>query len=111
MTGKTGAKLNYPYTPGWEGSGTIVEVGAQLANFGLVGKRVGFNKQREQGYTIGGSMAEFCVTDTKSIIPLRDTTTFEQGVALFVNPLTAICMVHRIKTLGSTCVIITAAAS
>ena len=56
-------------------------------------------------------MAEYCVTDTKSIIPLRDSTTFEQGVALFVNPLTAICMVHRIKTLGSTCVIITAAAS
>ena len=28
MRGKyTGIKLDYPYTPGWEGSGTIVAVG------------------------------------------------------------------------------------
>ena len=56
-------------------------------------------------------MAEYVVSDMKNIIPLRDETTLEQGVALFVNPLTALCMIHRVKALGSKCVIITAAAS
>ena len=111
MTGKTGAKFEAPFTPGWEGAGTIEAAGAKLEGFGLVGKRVGFSHQSEAGYTIGGAMAEYCVTDMKKIIPLRDETTHEQGVALFVNPLTALSMIHRCKALGSKCVIITAAAS
>jgi NADPH:quinone reductase-like Zn-dependent oxidoreductase len=37
--------------------------------------------------------------------------TFEQAAASFVNPLTAVGMVDRIKELGSSSVIITAAAS
>jgi len=41
-------------------------------------------------------MAEYIVTDTKSIIPLRDETTLEQAVALFVNPLSALSMIHRV---------------
>ena len=56
-------------------------------------------------------MAEYIVTDTKSIIPLRDDTTLEQAVALFVNPLSALSMIHRVQALNSKCVIITAAAS
>ncbi len=111
MQGKTGAKLSYPFTPGWEGSGTVEAVGESLAAFGLVGKRVGFSRAKEAGYTIGGSMAEYAVTDMWSIIPMRDETTFEDGVALFVNPLSALCMIDRVQTLGSKCVIITAAAS
>lgn len=27
MKGKYNIKLNYPYTPGWEGSGTVVKTG------------------------------------------------------------------------------------
>jgi NADPH:quinone reductase len=95
MQGKTGAKLEYPFTPGWEGSGTVEAVGESLAAYGLVGKRVGFSRAKEQGYTIGGSMAEYAVTDMFSIIPLRDETTLEDGVALFVNPLSALGMIHR----------------
>jgi NADPH:quinone reductase len=111
ITGKTGAKVDYPFTPGWEGAGTIEAVGAKLEGLGLEGKRVGFSRQTDPTYKIGGAMAEYCVTDMKSIIPLRDETTHEQGVALFVNPLTALSMIHRVKELGSKCVIITAAAS
>ncbi len=45
MTGKTGAKLgSLPFTPGWEGAGTIEATGALLAGAGLVGKRVGFSR-------------------------------------------------------------------
>lgn len=111
MTGKTTPCKEYPFTPGWEGSGTIVEVGADLADKGLVGKRVGFKRHHEQGYTIGGSMAEYAVTEITSIIPLRDETSLEDGVALFVNPLSALCMVDRAEVLKAKAVIITAAAS
>jgi NADPH2:quinone reductase len=31
MTGKTGAPIAKPFTPGWEGAGVIEEVGAKLA--------------------------------------------------------------------------------
>jgi NADPH:quinone reductase-like Zn-dependent oxidoreductase len=40
----TGIKLNYPYTPGWEGSGTVVETGAGLLTSYFKDKRVAFNK-------------------------------------------------------------------
>lgn len=106
-----GAPSVYPFTPGWEGAGTIVEVGAQHAEKGLVGKRVGFMRHKEQGMTIGGCMAEYAVTDINSVIPLRDETTLEQGVALFVNPLSALCLVDRCEVLKAQSVVITAAAS
>mgnify|MGYP000888321273 FL=1 len=96
ITGKTGAKPALPFTPGWEGAGTIEATGAKLEGAGLVGKRVGFSRQNDPTYTIGGAMAEYVVTDARSVIPLRDETTLEQGVALFVNPLSALSMIHRI---------------
>ena len=105
------ANISYPFTPGWEGSGTIVEVGTGM-DPKLVGKRVGCMKLQEQGgYSIGGMYAEYALSDLKSFIPLSDETSFEEGCALFVNPLSAFCMVHRLKALNSKCVIITAAAS
>lgn len=104
--------MRYPFTPGWEGSGTVVKAGAGMMSQWLVGKRVCFNKQFEIGtYKIGGSFAEYCVTDAKSIIPIGDDISFEQAASLFVNPLTAIGMVERIKELGSKVTIVTAAAS
>lgn len=112
MAGHAGTPSAYPFTPGWEGAGTVVQVGKDHEDKGLVGKRVGFSRHREQGtYTIGGGFAEFAVTDIGSIIPLRDETSFEQGVALFVNPLTALCMIDRCKVLKAKAVVITAAAS
>lgn len=56
-------------------------------------------------------MGEYCVTRMQECIPLRDETTLEQGVALFVNPLSALCMIDRCKVLKAKCVIVTAAAS
>jgi len=47
MKGKYNIRLNYPYTPGWEGSGTVVQVGAGFALQALLGKRVAFTKQFE----------------------------------------------------------------
>lgn len=41
ISGKTVPADVFPFTPGWEGAGTIVEVGKDHADKGLVGKRVG----------------------------------------------------------------------
>jgi NADPH2:quinone reductase len=44
MTGHTMQPRAFPFTPGWEGAGTIVEVGRDLQDENLVGQRVGFNR-------------------------------------------------------------------
>ena len=56
-------------------------------------------------------MAEYIVTDVRGLIPIADDVSFEQASSLFVNPLTALGMVDRLKELGSKCTIVTAAAS
>jgi NADPH:quinone reductase-like Zn-dependent oxidoreductase len=82
-----------------------------IAKF-LVGKRVGFIKQPEIGsYKVGGAYADYMVTDYKSCIPIPEDFNFDQSASFFVNPLTAVCMVERVKTLKSKCCIVTAAAS
>ena len=113
MRGKyTGIKTKFPFTPGWEGSGTVVAAGTSLLNEYLVGKRVAFMKQNELGtYKIGGAMAEYIVTENKQVIPLSEGISFDQAASFFVNPLTAIGMVERCKELGAKSVIVTAAAS
>ena len=112
MRGKYNIKLKYPYTPGWEGSGTVVAAGSGLLNQYLVGKRVAFMKQGELGtYRIGGAMADYAITENKQVIPLPDDIDFDHAASSFVNPLTAIGMVERCKELGAKSCIVTAAAS
>ena len=113
MKGLYNIKLPNPYTPGWEASGTIVELGLGIKDLSLKGKKVALMKQFEMGssYQIGGTFADYCVTNLKACIPISDDMTLEQGAASFVNPLTAVGMVDRIKELGAKSVIITAAAS
>ena len=36
--------MKYPFTPGWEGSGTVEAVGPGMLNKFLLGKRVSFMK-------------------------------------------------------------------
>jgi len=62
-------------------------------------------------FTYGGSYADYCVTDVRSVIPLNDNMSFDAGATCFVNPLTALAMVERLKELKCKTVIITAAAS
>ena len=58
-------------------------------------------------------MADYCVTSANSIIPIPSDAkiSFDEAATFFVNPLTAYCMVHRVKELKSKCCIVTAAAS
>lgn len=78
----------------------------------LVGKRVAFMKIFELGsFKYGGTYADYCLTDIKSVIPLPDEMSFEQAACNFVNPLTAVAMIDRAKELKAKAIIITAAAS
>jgi len=73
-------KLNYPYTPGWEGSGTVVKAGpnSDAQTEALVGKRIAFMKANEASeYKWGGSFAEYLVSDTPNCIPISDDFSFE----------------------------------
>jgi NADPH:quinone reductase-like Zn-dependent oxidoreductase len=69
MTGKfnvvAGSTIVFPFTPGWEGAGTIEAVGEKLAGMNLIGKRVGFLKQGDPTRSLGGAMAEYCVTSMR----------------------------------------------
>ena len=107
-------KIRYPYSPGWEGSGTVVAVadGSGMLARALSGQRVAFSKMQEVGsFLIGGAMADYIIADPNHVIPLSGEYSFEEGATFFVNPLTALCMVERVKNLGSKVCIVTAAAS
>ena len=111
MRGLYNIKLNYPYTPGWEGSGTVVLLG-EGASQDLLGQKVAFMKSFEQGtYKDGGSFSEYCVTNVGQVFPISGDLSYDDISSFVVNPMTAVCMVERIKQLRSKCVIITAAAS
>jgi len=56
-------------------------------------------------------MAEYIVTSVRSINPLDDDRDIEEASSSFVNPLSALGMIDRLKELGSKATIITAAAS
>lgn len=112
MRGLYPYNLALPFTPGWEGSGIVIDAGQDPMSKGLVGKRVAFMKQGEiVNLKCGGAYAEYCVTTNRSCMPLDDSIGFEEGATLFVNPLTAICMVNRCVQLGAKATIVTAAAS
>ena len=65
MRGMWGIPLKHPFTPGWEGSGEVVEAGPGEHGQKLVGQKVAFMIATNTGYpwTIGGSMAEYALSD------------------------------------------------
>jgi len=86
-----------PFTPGWEGSGVVISVGSSKMNEVLLNKRVAFQRKGEMSGVMmyGGSFGEFCVTGNRCVVPLPEEISFDEGSSLFINPLTAICMVDR----------------
>ena len=99
--------------PGGEGSGTVIESGGGFLAWTLKGKRVGFTRPAESGgkFTMGGSYAEYCVTNAYQCITLDDTASWEQGACSFVNPVTAIGLLDVCKEKKAQAVIQTGAAS
>lgn len=91
LQGKYGVKKNLPTTPGWEGSGTVVESGGGLIGWFLKGKRVACGGQTKGD----GTWAEYYVADAKNCIPLSDEIPMDQASTLIINPLTAVGMVEK----------------
>lgn len=111
MRGMWGIKHEYPFTPGWEGAGTVVGLGPGVPAE-MLQTRVAFSMcKQEQPWKIGGSLAKYCVTYFPQCIKLRDDVSFEEGACSFVNPLSALAMIDRCKELKAKAVLITAAAS
>jgi len=100
------ARSQLPWTPGFEGSGTVVANGGGMMGWNLQGKRVGL----VVGAT-GGMWAEYIVAPATTCLPLPDEIDFDTGSSCFVNPLTVLSFVEIAHAGGHTAMVHTAAGS
>ncbi len=98
--------ITYPFTPGREGSGSVVAVGAGLMPRFLNGRRVACAL-----VTGNGTWAEYMVTTAQLCVPLHRDISFEQGATLMVNPLTALAFFEVARAGKHRAIVSTAAAS
>lgn len=97
----------FPFTPGLEGSGTVVEAGEGFMPRLLMGRRVAC-AARLSG---DGTWAEYMVTSVQQCVPLNGNVTLEQGSMLLVNPLSALAIFEIAKQGKHRAIVSTAAAS
>ena len=97
----------FPFTPGLEGSGTIVEAGEGMMPRLLNGRRVACTAP----LTGNGTWAEYMVTSAELCIPLNKNVSLEQGSMLIVNPLTALAILEIAQRGKHRAMVSTAAAS
>ncbi len=100
-------RRQFPFTPGLEGSGTVIEVGEGMMPRLLNGRRVACSAL----LTGDGTWAEYMVTSAQSCIPLNKNVSLEQGTMLLVNPLSALAMLEIAQRGKHRAIISTAAAS
>ncbi|CUB03627.1 NADPH:quinone reductase [Marinomonas fungiae] len=81
-SGSNNYTASFPHTPGNDGAGTIVEVGANVANF-QIGQRVYFSRN------LTGSAAEFAVCLPTHTFPLANALSFAEGACLGIPYTTA----------------------
>jgi len=74
--------------PGFEGSGIIEKVGHGVHDL-KVGQRVHFSSS--------GSWSEYSIENSKFLVPLPDSISFEEGAQLSVNPLTILAFFEEFK--------------
>jgi len=97
----------FPFTPGLEGSGTVIEAGEGLMPRLLNGRRVACSAL----LTGDGTWAEYMVTSAQSCIPLNKNVSLEQGTTLLVNPLSALAILEIAQRGKHRAIVSTAAAS
>ena len=78
----------FPFTPGLEGSGTVVEAGEGFMPRLLNGRRVACSPS----LTGDGTWAEYMVTSAQLCVPLNKNVSLEQGAMMLVNPLSALAI-------------------
>ena len=98
---------SYPFTPGLEGSGTVVAAGKGLFPRLRLGRRVACSPL--QGGD--GTWAEYMLTSAMHVAPLREQIPSEQGSMMLVNPMTAMAFMQLAKTGRHKAVVNNAAAS
>lgn len=81
---------SYPFTPGLEGSGTVLVAGSGLFPRLRLGSRVACSPQ--QGGN--GTWAEYMRTSAMNVAPLPRQISSEQGAMMLVNPMTAMAFMH-----------------
>jgi NADPH:quinone reductase-like Zn-dependent oxidoreductase len=109
ITGNYGFKKPLPATPGFEGSGTVVETGSGVMARFMKGRRVAC--AAADAKSAAGMWAEYIVTSANFCVPLRKEVDLEQGATMLVNPLTAWAMVDEARRGGHRAAVQTAAAS
>jgi NADPH:quinone reductase-like Zn-dependent oxidoreductase len=97
----------YPFTPGLEGSGRVVEAGSGLMARLLNGRRVACAAAMDGN----GTWAEYMLTSAQSCIPLNQNVSLEQGAMALTNPLTALAIIEIAKRGKHRAMVSTAAAS
>jgi len=87
-----GGYLNrsYPFTPGLEGSGVVLESGGGLLAGLRKGKRVACSPDPEGD----GTWAEYMKTSAMRTAPLPRSISLEQGSMMLVNPMTTMAFLH-----------------
>ena len=100
-------KRKFPFTPGLEGSGTVVEAGEGFMPRLLNGRRVACSAP----LTGDGTWAEYMVTSAQLCVPLTTNVSLEQGTMLLVNPLSALAILEIAQRGKHRAIVSTAAAS
>ncbi|MEN8202265.1 MAG: zinc-binding dehydrogenase [Bacteroidota bacterium] len=83
-------KRNYPFIPGLEGSGVLVDHGGGLLAGLRKGKRVACTPDPEGD----GTWAEYIKTSVMRTVPLPGSISMEQGAMMLVNPMAAMAFLH-----------------
>jgi len=95
-----------PCQCGFEGSGVVVATGGGVLAGKLFGKKVACAARGD-----GRTWAEYAVFTATNVVELPDDVTFEEGCAVFVNPLTVAAFVEIARAGGHKAILHTAAAS
>ncbi len=98
---------SYPFTPGLEGSGTVVAAGSGLFPRLRFGKRVACSPQ----HAGDGTWASFMLTSAMNVAPLPKNISSEQGSMMLVNPMTAMAFMQIAREEKHQAIINNAAAS
>jgi NADPH2:quinone reductase len=98
---------SWPFTPGLEGSGTIVKAGRGILPSIRLGKRVACSPNPGED----GTWAEYMKTSVMRTVTLPGEVDMEQGAMMLVNPMTAMAFIYLAKKGKHPAIVNNAAAS
>lgn len=104
--GRYGVTFPPPYGVGFEGAGTVAQVGKKHEGRLKVGDRVSVVNDGKYG-----TWAEYTVTTGDKVFPIHPDNSFEEACSHFVNPATVLLMLKEVQKEGHKAVVQSAAAS